>query len=79
MLKTLDYFYYVNVHFSTDHNLVTVRKLQIPSFIQADKEVSPISLYERFRGGKLDASVFTELLCALNIQLLDEMSYLGKQ
>ena len=60
-------------------NLVAIQKPQFPNFMQADKEISPISSYERFRGCKLHALIYTELLCALNIQFLDEMNYLGKQ
>ena len=41
-LKAFDYFYYITGHFPTDDNLVTVQKPKIPSFIQAEKEISLI-------------------------------------
>ena len=79
MLKAFDYFYYITGHFPTDDNLVTAQKPKIPSFIQADEEISPISSYEGFIGDKLHTLVCTELQCALNIQLLNKLNYLGKQ
>ena len=78
-LKAFDYFYYITGHFPTDDNLVTVQKPKISSFIQADKEISPISSYEGFIGDKLHTLVCTDLLYALNIQLLNKLNYLGKE
>ena len=78
LLKAIDYFYYVNGYFPADDNLVTAQKPTIPSFIQADKEIS-ISSYEGFIGDTLHTLICTELLCALNMQLLNNLDYLGKQ
>ena len=79
LLKAIDYFYYVNGYFPADDNLVTAQKPTIPSFIQADTEISPISSYEGFIGDTLHTLICTELLCALNMQLLNNLDYLGKQ
>ena len=79
LLKAIDYFYYVNGYFPTNDNLVTAQKPTIPSFIQADKEISPISSYKGFIGDTLHTLICTELLCALNMQLLNNLDYLGKQ
>ena len=71
-MKAHGYFYYINWHFPTDNNLITLPKPKTPDFIQADEEISPIALYEQFRGGKSHALVYVQFLCTFNIHLQDD-------
>ena len=71
-MKAHGYFYYINWHFPTDNNLITLPKPKTPDFIQADEEISTIALYEQFRGGKSHALVYAQFLCTFNIHLQDD-------
>ena len=49
--------------------LTNVPKKYIPIFVQNNNEISPLFLYERYRGGKNHGLICMQFLCALNIEL----------
>lgn len=56
-MKADDYFYYINCCFPADDNLTALPKPKIMDFIQANDEISSISLFKQFRRAKSHALV----------------------
>ena len=68
-MKAFDYFYYISGRFPIKL-IITAPDGKVPDFIKTkspDQEISPLRLYEMFRGTK--SHVFTQFLCTLNIFL----------
>ena len=72
LMKTFDYYYYMNVRFSTNVELRTVHGGNTPNFINMksnNKKLLSHRLYELFRGTKLHGIVFIQFLGALKMFL----------
>ena len=69
IIRAFGYFYYIRGSFLADKNLINVLRGVIPDFVEANSEISPLFLYEKFRGGNFLRLVCIQFLCALKLQL----------